>query len=45
MAAEDRIAMLLDGRIQVCGTFDEVFASTDPRIRKFYDYNFTKVPA
>jgi phospholipid/cholesterol/gamma-HCH transport system ATP-binding protein len=44
-ATGDRVAMLLEGRILVCGTFDEVFASTDPRVRKFYDYNFTKGPA
>ncbi|MBD3748892.1 MAG: ATP-binding cassette domain-containing protein [Sphingobacteriales bacterium] len=36
----DRIAMLLDGQFQKIGTFDEVFASDDERIKPFYDYNF-----
>ncbi|MBD1387166.1 ATP-binding cassette domain-containing protein [Mucilaginibacter rigui] len=36
----DRIAMLLDGQFQRVGTFDEVFATTDPRVKPFYDYNF-----
>ncbi|MEQ1565570.1 MAG: ATP-binding cassette domain-containing protein [Myxococcota bacterium] len=38
----DRVAMLLDGRIERVGTFDEVFASDDPRVRGFYDYNFVQ---
>lgn len=37
----DRVGMLLDGRIQLIGPFDEVFASEDPRVKAFYDYNFT----
>ncbi len=37
----DRIAMLLDGEFQREGTFDEVFATEDKRVRDFYDYNFT----
>ncbi|MEZ4239240.1 MAG: ATP-binding cassette domain-containing protein [Myxococcota bacterium] len=36
----DRVAMLVDGEVLRVGTFDEVFASPDPRIRAFYDYNF-----
>lgn len=38
----DRIVMLLDGRFQREGTFEEVFASEDERIRHFYDYKFTE---
>ncbi len=37
----DRIAILLDGQFFRQGTFDEVFADRDERIRAFYDYNFT----
>ncbi len=36
----DRIAMLLDGKFLQQGTFEEVFASTEERIKNFYDYNF-----
>jgi len=36
----DRIAMLLDGQFQRVGTFDEVFATDDGRVKPFYDYNF-----
>ena len=36
----DRVAMLLDGRFERVGTFDEVFADPDERIRQFYNYNF-----
>jgi phospholipid/cholesterol/gamma-HCH transport system ATP-binding protein len=36
----DRIAMLLDGKFVKQGSFDEVFASDDERIKSFYDYNF-----
>jgi phospholipid/cholesterol/gamma-HCH transport system ATP-binding protein len=36
----DRIAMLLDGQFQRVGTFDEVFATDDDRVKPFYDYNF-----
>ena len=36
----DRIAMLLDGKFISQGSFDEVFASQDERIKSFYDYNF-----
>ena len=36
----DRIAMLLDGQFQRVGTFDEVFDTTDKRVKPFFDYNF-----
>jgi phospholipid/cholesterol/gamma-HCH transport system ATP-binding protein len=36
----DRIAMLLDGQFQHVGTFEEVFATDDARVKPFYDYNF-----
>jgi phospholipid/cholesterol/gamma-HCH transport system ATP-binding protein len=36
----NRVAMLLDGQFQREGTFDEVFATQDRRVRNFYDYNF-----
>jgi phospholipid/cholesterol/gamma-HCH transport system ATP-binding protein len=36
----DRIVMLLDGKFQRQGTFEEVFDSDDERVRAFYDYNF-----
>ncbi|TWR26446.1 ATP-binding cassette domain-containing protein [Mucilaginibacter pallidiroseus] len=38
----DRVAMLLDGQFQRVGTFDEVFATDDPRVKPFYNYNFTE---
>ncbi|MFA6085334.1 MAG: ATP-binding cassette domain-containing protein [Mucilaginibacter sp.] len=38
----DRIAMLLDGRFQRMGTFEEVFNTDDSRVKPFYDYNFTE---
>jgi phospholipid/cholesterol/gamma-HCH transport system ATP-binding protein len=37
----DRVAILLDGRFERVGTFDEVFADKDERIQQFYNYNFT----
>ena len=37
-----RVAMLLDGRMLRVGTFEEVFNSSDPRVKGFYDYNFTE---
>ncbi len=36
----DRIAVLLDGLFLKTGSFEEVFAYHDERIKKFYDYNF-----
>jgi phospholipid/cholesterol/gamma-HCH transport system ATP-binding protein len=38
----DRIAMLLDGQFQRVGSFEEVFATEDERVKPFYDYNFTQ---
>jgi phospholipid/cholesterol/gamma-HCH transport system ATP-binding protein len=39
-AVGDRVVMLLDGQFQRQGTFDEVFATQDKRVKAFYDYNF-----
>ncbi len=39
-ATGDRVAMLLDGTFERVGTFDEVFADPDERVRQFYNYNF-----
>ena len=36
----DRIAMLLDGQFQRVGSFDEVFNTTDDRVKPFFEYNF-----
>ena len=36
----DRIAMLIEGQFQRTGTFEEVFDTTDKRIKPFFDYNF-----
>src|ERR1700733_5588985 len=36
----DRIAMLIEGKFQRVGTFEEVFKSDDERIKPFFDYNF-----
>lgn len=36
----DRIVMLLDGTFERQGNFDEIFATDDPRVKPFYDYNF-----
>jgi phospholipid/cholesterol/gamma-HCH transport system ATP-binding protein len=38
--AGDRIAMLEEGKFLKIGSFDEVFASEDERIKGFYNYNF-----
>lgn len=38
----DRVAMLLDGQFQRVGSFDEVFATDDARVKPFYDYNFVE---
>lgn len=37
----DRIMMLLEGRFERQGTFDEVFDTEDERVKTFYNYNFT----
>jgi len=36
----DRVAVLLDGMFLKSGSFEEVFAYHDERIKNFYDYNF-----
>ena len=36
----DRMVMLLDGRFERQGTFDEIFDTDDERVKPFYDYNF-----
>jgi len=36
----DRVAMLLDGKFQRTGSFDEVFDTKDERVRRFFVYNF-----
>lgn len=41
-ATGDRVAMLLDGKFERVGTFDEVFADPDKRVQQFYNYNFVK---
>lgn len=38
----DRIAMLLEGKFQREGTFDQVFDTNDSRVKPFFDYNFIK---
>jgi len=39
-AVGNRVAMLLDGRFERQGTFEEVFNTNDERVQPFYDYNF-----
>ncbi|MEO6685743.1 MAG: ATP-binding cassette domain-containing protein [Dyadobacter sp.] len=36
----DRVAMLLDGKFQQLGTFEQVFNTKDKQVESFYDYNF-----
>ncbi len=36
----DRIVMLLDGKFERQGSFDEIFETEDNRVKPFYDYNF-----
>lgn len=36
----NRMAMLLDGKFDKQGTFDDIFKTNDERIKPFYDYNF-----
>lgn len=36
----DRMVMLLDGKFERQGTFDEIFDTDDERVKPFYDYNF-----
>ncbi len=39
-ATGDRMAVLLDGQFLKEGSFEEVFSSSDERLKSFYDYNF-----
>lgn len=39
-AVGNRVAMLLDGKFERQGTFEEVFVTDDERVKPFYDYNF-----
>jgi len=41
-AVGNRVAMLLDGKFERQGTFEEVFNTNDERVKPFYDYNFIK---
>lgn len=36
----DRMVILLDGKFERQGTFDEIFDTEDERVKPFYDYNF-----
>lgn len=36
----DRMVMLLDGKFERQGSFDEIFDTDDARVKPFYDYNF-----
>ncbi|MFD2600085.1 ABC transporter ATP-binding protein [Sphingobacterium corticis] len=36
----DRMVMLLDGRFERQGTFEQIFDTEDARVKPFYDYNF-----
>ena len=36
----NRVAMLLEGKFERQGTFDEIFKTDDPQVKPFYDYNF-----
>src|SRR5690554_6326653 len=36
----NRIVMLLDGKFEYQGSFDEIFGTNDERVKPFYDYNF-----
>ncbi len=36
----DRIVMLLDGKFEHQGSFDEIFGTDDERVKPFYEYNF-----
>lgn len=39
-AVGNRVAMLLDGKFERQGTFDQVFDTNDERVKPFFDYNF-----
>ncbi|WP_437922045.1 ABC transporter ATP-binding protein [Sphingobacterium sp. LRF_L2] len=36
----DRMVMLLDGKFERQGSFNEIFDTDDDRVKPFYDYNF-----
>lgn len=36
----NRVAMLLDGKFDRQGTFNEIFSSNDTQVKPFFDYNF-----
>ncbi|TAF82977.1 MAG: ATP-binding cassette domain-containing protein [Sphingobacteriales bacterium] len=36
----NRVAMLLDGKFDIQGTFDNIFSQPNAQIKPFYDYNF-----
>jgi phospholipid/cholesterol/gamma-HCH transport system ATP-binding protein len=36
----DRVAVMFDGKFFREGSFEEVFATNDERVKSFYDYNF-----
>lgn len=36
----DRMVMLLDGKFERQGTFEQIFDTDDARVKPFYDYNF-----
>ena len=36
----DKVAMMLDGKFVRQGSFEEVFATDDEKIKRFFDYNF-----
>jgi phospholipid/cholesterol/gamma-HCH transport system ATP-binding protein len=38
----DKVAILMEGEFIKQSTFQEVFDTEDPKIRAFYDYNFTE---
>jgi phospholipid/cholesterol/gamma-HCH transport system ATP-binding protein len=38
----NRVAVLLDGKFERQGSFEEVFNTNDERVQPFYDYNFIK---
>jgi len=38
----DRMAILLDGKFERQGSFEEVFNTDDERVKRFFDYNFIK---
>ncbi len=40
----NRVAILLDGKFQKTGNFEEVFQSDNEQIKSFYNYNFMQTP-